>query len=376
MLRVAFIDQTGAQAGGAQESFALLLAHLPSFIEPRVVVFQDGDYAARLRALGIDLTVFPVSESFRDSKREAAAIGGMLSMPAAIVRLASWLRRERMDAVYTHTIKAHFLGAPAARLAGKPCVMHLRDILEGRAKSALRLVALACAPERIAISKAVAQAYALRSTSVVVNPLDLRDYLQLPSRHAARELLGIPDDGLPVVGIVGRINRWKGHDRYLRIAAHVRERVDARFAIVGAPIFRDADFVAELEESCDSLGLRDRVTFVPWTRDMKAVYAALDVHCNCSTREPFGRTIVEAAVAGVPTVCFSDAGATDVLTDGRDACIVAAGDENAFAIALTGLLEDSRLMATVSEGARGLAAVFEPAGHALQVAEILRKAAA
>jgi glycosyltransferase involved in cell wall biosynthesis len=376
MLRVAFVDQTGADAGGAQESFALLLRDLPYFIEPHVVVFRDGKYAQRLRSMGLDVTVIPMAHAFLESKREAARAAGILSMPSAIFRLAKWLRASGVDMVYTHTVKAHFIGGPASRLAGLPCVMHLRDILDGRARLALRLVTLACSTERIAISRAVADAYALPATSIVLNPLDLEEYMSLPPRRNARAVLAIPDDSLPVVGIVGRINRWKGHDRFLRIASRVRKRVDARFAIVGAPLFRDADFVGELESLRDALGLSNRVTFVPWTSDVRSVYAAMDVHCNCSTNEPFGRSIIEAAAAGVPTICFADAGASEVLTDGENAIVVDAGDEEQFAEELAALLLDRRKLALMSAQARGLADLFQPERHARRVAEILRRAAA
>jgi glycosyltransferase involved in cell wall biosynthesis len=75
----------------------------------------------------------------------------------------------------------------------------------------------------------------------------------------------------------------------------------------------------------EQLGVRERVTFVPWLDDVREIYAATDVNANCSTREPFGRAAVEAAACGVPTVCFDDSGAAETGVDGVTACTIAAG---------------------------------------------------
>ncbi len=375
-LRVAFVDQTGDASGGAQESFALLLTHLPVWIEPRVLLFHDGKYAARLRDAGLDVSILQVSKAFSASKRERTRLAGLAAAPLAITRLARWLRAEHVDLVYTHTVKAHFVGAPAARLAGLGCVVHLRDILDGTPLFALRKICSACSRERIAISNSVARAYALPATTVVRNPLDLRAYRDLPSRDAACAALGISrSPGVATVGIVGRINRWKGHDAFVRIAAEVRRNVNARFLIVGDAVFRDLDFVDELHQRVKTLNLEDCITFVPWVDDVKNAYAALDVHVNCSDREPFGRSVIEAAACGVPTVCFSDAGVSEVLTDKVDGRVVPQGDEAAFAAAIAEIIRTPDFH-PMSDAARVLAQRFDAGDHAAQVASILTRAAA
>ena len=375
MARIAFIDQTGADAGGAQESFALLLRFLPPDIEPHVVLFQEGNYAARLRALGFDVTVFPISQSIAQATREQSGVTSALDGIRAAVRLSSWLRRSKIELVYTHTVKAHFIAAPAALFAGIPCVMHVRDILEGRSRAALRTVAASCSKRRIAISSAVAKAYALPATSVVFNPVELSAYADLPAREQAYRRIGIEyDPDVPLIGIVGRINRWKGHDRFLRIAQSIAARMPARFLIAGSAIFRDADFLEELQTQCDLLGIRDRVVFVPWTDEVRWIYAALDLHCNCSTREPFGRTVIEAAAAGVPTVCFSDSGVSETIVDGITGRVVPAADEAAFTQAAIELLAE-RGSPAMRPALREFARRFDPSTHAAQIAHILRKAA-
>ncbi|MDQ6929634.1 MAG: glycosyltransferase [Candidatus Eremiobacteraeota bacterium] len=374
MLRVAFVDQTGGESGGAQESFCLLLQHLSSDIDPRVIVFKDGAYAARLRGLGLRVEIMPIAEELQTVTREGASLRNAFRLPGAILRYASYLRSEKIDLVYTHTVKAHFIAAPAARLAGIPCVMHLRDILGGNGRRALRFIGRTCSREHIAISRAVAGAYNLPETTVVLNPIELGDYSRLPSKEEARRALGLPVD-LPVVGIVGRINRWKGHDAFLRIAA-LANAPDAHFVIAGSAIFRDQDFLGELEGTVDELNLRGRVTFLPWTSDVRTVYSALDILCNCSIQEPFGRTVIEAAACGVPSICFRDAGVSEEITDTVNGFVVQTGDEAAFARALEQALVDPEQLARMSTAAKAFARRFAADAHAANVIHVLKKAVA
>lgn len=337
-MRVAFVSQTGAQPGGAEESLSLFLQNLPSDINPSMVLFEDGEFAQRLREYGLSTTIISVSERLRRVTRERPSSIGSLALPGAIRAVAGFLAGGNIDLVHTNTMKAHVIAAPAARLCGIPSVMHLRDMVSGAGRVAVRAIAKACSRERIAISQALSHWYGIPRTTVVSNPVDLSQYRRVPERAEARRELGIPRDDLPLVGIVGRVNRWKGHDRFLRAAAAVNARLPVRCAIIGEARFRDADFVPELHRLAGELGIAEQTAFIPWQSDPRIAYAALDVHCNCSEREPFGRSIIEAAAAGVPTVAFDDGGATDIISDGEDGRLVSAGDTGAFAEALLELL--------------------------------------
>lgn len=372
-MRVAFVDQQGDAAGGAERSLAILLGSLPADIEPHVVLFCDGAYAASLRERNLPVTVVPLPQAFMRTTRERP-VSGVAAVPVAIRAVARALRAVGADVVYTNTIKAHAVALPAARLAGIRGVVHLRDILHGPGRAAVRAVVAACSAERIAISHAVGDALGLSATHVIPNPLQLETYAELPDRAAARAQIGVPD-GVALVSLIGRINRWKGHDRFLRAATLVN-RNDVHFAIVGAPLFRDADFVAELRAFAERPELAARVHFVPWLDDVRVAYAATDVNANCSDDEPFGRTIIEAAACGVPTVAFAGGGTSEAMIDGATGRLVPAGDEAAFVRALQAFLDDPALRARASAAARAFARGFDAPTHAERVAAVLRRVAA
>ena len=374
MSAVTFVNQSGDALGGAEHSLELLLRALPADIRPSAVLFSNGTFERRLREIGIPVTVVDMPAQLMSTTRERPASSGLLDLPSSIGRVATALKASDPDLVYTNSVKAHIVGSAAARSAGKPAIAHVRDILDGMARLIVRTALLTCTVSRIAISRAVRDAYALSKTEVIPNPLELSLYDGLPERADARRSLGLSDSGR-LVSLIGRINRWKGHDRFVRIARLVRDQ-NAHFAIVGSPVFRDANFLDELRRQVRGLGLDGRLSFIPWIDDPRVAYAASDVVCNCSYNEPFGRTLIEAAACGVPSVCFAGGGTADAVLDGETGLIVREGpdDEDRFARAVKRLLDDEQLRRRMAEGARQYARQFDAGLHAERVAAVIRRA--
>jgi glycosyltransferase involved in cell wall biosynthesis len=100
------------------------------------------------------------------------------------------------------------------------------------------------------------------------------------------------------------------------------------------------------------------------------------VNTNCSTREPFGRAVVEAAACGVPTVCFDDSGAAETITDGVTGFTVRPDDEAGFASTIVNLLEAPETYQRVADAARTAAGRFDAAHIAEQMSAVIRRSAA
>jgi glycosyltransferase involved in cell wall biosynthesis len=373
-MRVAFIDQVGGVAGGAEQTLATFIEIARHELLTYAILFEDGAFAERLRELGTVVDILDVPTAVLASTRERVRLGGALHATHIAAETAGFLRRRQIDVAYTNSMKAHFVGAMAARAAGVPCVMHFHDLIDGAGLAALRVAARLGSRERIACSQMVARAIGVEHTNVIYGPVQIEHYAVLPDKGLARARLGFPPTG-PVIALVGRINRWKGHDRFLQIAARVSARSDAHFAIVGAPVFRDADFVPELHALAAQLGLQDRVTFVPWLDDVRDIYAAADVNVNCSTREPFGRAAVEAAACGVPTICFDDSGVAETIVNGVTGLTIAAGDDDAFAAGILDLLASPVERERISAAARNATNRFDAVHIANQMSAVIRRAA-
>ncbi|HEY8104460.1 MAG TPA: glycosyltransferase family 4 protein, partial [Gemmatimonadales bacterium] len=129
-----------------------------------------------------------------------------------------------------------------------------------------------------------------------------------------RSELAIPP-GVPLVGMIARLEPMKGQDLLLQAAVGVAEQVpEAHFLVVGDTMAGlHAEYVPQLEALARHPSLAGRVTFAGYRDDVADVLAALDCFVHPSRRGAFVSVLIEAMAAGVPIV------ASDV--DGIPECV-------------------------------------------------------
>lgn len=119
--------------------------------------------------------------------------------------------------------------------------------------------------------------------------------------------------GRPIIGIVGRIVKLKGHDCLFRAMKRLLpEFPDLQVLIVG-----DGPAEMEFRELAGSLGIADHLL---WCRrvepeDLPGYYKQMDVLAMPSHWEGFGLAAAEAMAAGVPVVASDVPGLREVVGD-------------------------------------------------------------
>ncbi len=375
-MRLAIVNHHGGTAAGAEVTVRLLAEHLPPDIQPAFFLFEEGAFTRELRERGHRVTVTPMPRSVAATTRSSFRPDAMRESLGLVVRLARALRAAKSDVVVTNSNKAHVIGSLAARIAGLPCVNFIHDMPEGRARFFLRLMSARFGRSRLACSETTANYLGLPDTTVIYGPLELERYRRLPAREMARARLGVPNDDRPLVALVGRISPVKGQDRFIRIAARVRRQLDARFAIVGAPLFGvPAGYVDELKAHVRSHRLQEQFHFIPWQDDPLDVYAALDLGCNCSTKEPLGRTTLEAMAAGRAVICFDDSGVAATFGPADGVRVIPFGREDLFANAVVEICATRKTIRDAGEQAASAVQRLDVRRVSIPFADAVRRAA-
>ncbi|HEY1608823.1 MAG TPA: glycosyltransferase family 4 protein, partial [Paraburkholderia sp.] len=318
--RVLAIDQSGV-LGGAELSLLEVVKGLRARID--VLLFDDGPFREALDAAGASVEVL-AADGLRNVRRDGGT-APRFAMLAGIASLVSGTRRRarHADVLYANTQRAMVIGVLAGKLARKPVVWHLRDIVSaehfGRVQ---RAIIKGCAKlglaHVIANSEASAQVFAeltnfdRKRIDVVHNGVDDAPFEKLNgvSQQELRDAIGLPRDVF-IVGAFSRLARWKG--QHVLLEALLREP-GVHAAFVGAPLFGEDAYHAELLAFVAQHGLADRVHFLGFRHDIAACMRAVDVVAHTSiTPEPFGRVVVEGMLARRPVVASRDGGVTEIV---------------------------------------------------------------
>lgn len=344
--------------GGAERSLLELVArvrHLSSdWYEPWVILPQaEGPLVDQLDNLGIPYSVLPMPQGFFSMSRShplRSLVSGALAWPSMrsyLARLNQLIDERQPALIHTTGLKCHAL---SARLGTEvPILWHLRDILDqGTTRLMLRRQRASAGAFLLANSYATATAFEPDDDKpwVVFNGIDTERFVARRD-PIFRDRFRIPDD-VPVIGAVGVIQRGKGLNHFVDMAATLQaSEVEARFVIVGDEIYdtrRDEGFKAELEQRVDELGLSEVFAFVGFHQDSVRVMQGLDLLVSASTTaESFGRVLVEAMACGVPVVATALGGSLEILEDRVCGRLVPPGDVQALAQAAYDLVADEEL---------------------------------
>lgn len=294
--------------------------------ELEVVFMQDGSWPAALRAEGIDVAVIPAGR-LRDPHRWLAAV----------LRLARLLRRRRPDLVLNWAAKTQLYGAPAAVLAGlRRQIVWWQHSIPSR--NWLDVVATLL-PARAVGCTSEAAARAQRRLPGTPRTFVVAAGAPAPGETGRPAALSLPA-GVPVVGLVGRLQPWKGQDRLLRAHALLRSRGQRLHTVLigGDAYGLSSDYAAALPALVSELGLDEEVTMTGQVDDAGPYIEALDVLVNASEGEPFGIVLLEAMARGVAVLAVDAGGPAELIQNGRTGVLAPSGEPRALADALAPLL--------------------------------------
>lgn len=329
----------GEQLFGAERSLLHLLDGFAALDIDTVVLVppttNDG-YLAELAARAFAIHFMPRRSNWPRRPVTAAEV-------EAVVRL---IDLHRVDAVHVNTLVPQE-ALLAARQRGIPAVVHAREIpyddpalwewLGVEDAESLVAAVLADADYVVACSLAVATTFPLvNATAVVPNVVDTAKFVR--RCDAAADHIR--------VALVGSTTERKGLLEFVAIAELLAHRSDIRFVVVGP----DSDLVQHLQAQGS---VPANLRFVGYVETPQEAMAHADVIVNLSIcHEASGRTVLEAAAAGLPVVAYGHGGIPESVTEGVSGFLVAPGDRVRAAHRIEQLANDAQLRRTMGAAGR------------------------
>ena len=267
----------------------------------------------------------------------------------ALTRLAALralYRNERIDLLHLHSPAAGGQWVPvlAARLTGVPVAATYHQVQAIRLPVKTRLINYVIhrwlIASTVAVSRGVkaslARAAGLpeRRITVIHNGIDRTEE---PRVAAGSPALPARAPGEVRIGYFGRLSPEKGLAVVLQALANLAVQCpQAHTLIVG-----DGPERERLEAITRLLAIEDRVSFLGFRPDARALMAEVDIIVHTPVYEGFGIVVLEAMAAGRPVVVNdSPGGLTEIVTHGETGLVVPANSPSALAAALAQLCAD------------------------------------
>jgi len=355
-MRVAYVSSHTGFVGGGEYSLFDLITHLPTEVEPVLLVPAAGALSAAAEREGIECHVAPMPPI------------GVESL-SALWQWRGLMKYIRPNVLHANSSRAAFYAGVAGRMRRVPMLFHCR--VTGRdARLDWLLVRLAAGV--VANSHATAR----RFTSWPSLPVwVVHNGVELPAGE--KEAMGARPFGAErMLLVVARVSRWKRHDIALEVFSRLADRFPGLHLVcIGGK--DEPEWWEELQQHTHALGKEARIH---WLGDIERNelgkwYASADVLLLPSDDEPFGRVLVEAMAMGTPVVAFETGGVPEVMRHEREGLLVSPGDVEGMAVAVAQLLDDDDLCRRMGEAGKTHAARFSVARHVEQIYGIYRELA-
>lgn len=272
----------------------------------------------------------------------------------------SRLAKERqVDVIHSNT-SVVMAGAVAALLARVPHVWHIHEITT-RPIAVWRTLSwlipraantVACVSTAVLAHLSAGNTLNARKGVVIHNGIDPLDASEA-DRARVRAELGLTDDDV-LVGMVGRVNAWKGQMALAEAAAKVVGRDDkVRFLFVGGTFAGEEGLLDALRQRTAASDLHGRAIVWDFRKDVAAIMAALDIFVLPSTQpDPLPTVVLEAMSLARPVVAFAHGGVCEMVIAGETGLLVPPCEQAGLADAIERLAEDPVLRRQLGDKGR------------------------
>ena len=282
-------------------------------------------------------------------------LGFLFAFPGDVIRFRRLIKETSTDVVHVNGVMFP-QPAVAARMAGARVVWHLNDtILPGPLAKIAGLFIRMIATHPVAAAGAVGDHYGVKKRTVLYAPVDASRFPPRPARDPAPDEIRI--------GMVGNWNWVKGQERFVRVIAKLKERLDkpVRGILVGRILDNQMDHHESVMAEAEALGVADNLEVLGFQANPAETIASFDIQLLPSHSEACPISVLEAMSVGVPVVAFAVGGVREEIErpEAVSGIVVPNGDCEAMAQACVDLLTDpARYRESAANGLKVIQDVF------------------
>ena len=330
---------SGGDSGGAKTHVFALLDALKKYVNVKIVCFIPGVFYQEIQHKDIQ------SVLFNQKNRMDLSI---------ITKIENLIKDEKYDIVHVHGARANFIAALLKPRINVPVITTVHsdyklDFTESLYKklvfTATNTLALRLMDYYIGVSDnfkrmLVSRGFNPNKVYTVYNGMDYDKPADFCSKEEFAKKYGIDySPEYTYVGIIGRFDKVKGHEVFIKGAAEVAgKNPNVRFLLAGEGEEKEA-----LIKLAKELGVYDKLHFLGFIKDIYSFLNFVDINTLTSLSESFPYVLLEGAKMKKATVSSAVGGIPDLIKNGKTGMLFENMNHSQFAQKLCTLIENPEL---------------------------------
>ena len=330
MKRILYLH-AGAEMYGADKVLLELIKGLnPQEFEAHVILPNDGVLVEALRQVGAQVSVLDYPILRRKYFNPKGILEYLKSYRRYSQKIAQYVRENGIDLVHNNTT-AVLEGIYLKRKVKLPLIWHVHEIIvKPKAISDfINFLMGRYADKIVTVSNAVAnhvkQSRYVKDdqVQVIYNGVDNAVYHEMDA-SAVREQFGIAQEAL-VIGMVGRVNAWKGQDDFLEAVTPILQANPKAVAFLAGSAFEGEEWrVDELEKAISDSPVAGQIKRIDYYSKTTELYNMFDIFVLPSTNpDPLPTVVLESMACGKPVVGYRHGGVCEMVAEGTNGLLAA-----------------------------------------------------
>lgn len=362
MKRILYLH-VGAELYGADKVLRDLIKGLDKIeFEAHVILPNDGPLVEELRNAGAKVSIL----NYPILRRKYFNFKGIIDYVSSYIKhakkLVKYAEDNHIDIIHNNTT-AVLEGIYIKRKLGIPLIWHVHEIIVKPKfiSDFINMLMGRYADKVITVSNAVLSHVKKSSfisddqIKVIYNGVDSDFYKELSQsdKQRIRERFEIPSNA-KVVGMIGRVNAWKGQKDLLISAESLLAKYPELYIILVGGVFAGEEWrMNELKEQIKSSNYSERIILKDFQKDTVSVYNLLDIFVLPSTNpDPLPTVVLEAMATAKPVVGYAHGGVCEMVKDGYNGLLAEVRNPENLSQKIDILLKDDSLKKEMSMHSR------------------------